>query len=280
MIEVPGYCAQDKRVIAERSLIPELTRGTSVSLEPEAVDFILKHYENECGIRTLQHGLADVVKYALSHAGHGGGLRITQKQAAKVLGPLPYQYLAASGQAGCVNALAVRGNEAGVVMPISVTMLRSGEHRVTGLPEGAMRDSISVAESWVEDRYGYSFRDGVHVHFTPAGIQKDGPSAGAAIALAMLSAASGTPLPEGCAFTGEFDGRSILPVGGVALKVQAAESAGLTRVFLPEACREDVDTEKFKIAMTFVSTMDELVQCVFPHPIQRVRETPRQLSAG
>ena len=131
------------------------------------------------------------------------------------------------------------------------------------MPEETVRDSVAVAETWVE-KLGYSLEGGFHIHFAPAGVKKDGPSAGVAAAVALLSAVTGVPVTD-AAFTGEFEGERVLPVGGLKLKLQAAKSAGIHTVYLPAACRGEIDEMLFGgMNLHYVSTIGEIVKERFP----------------
>lgn len=264
IIPVGGYAPDEKRVIAERHLLPELQAKFDVRFDHKAVDAVLRRFECDVGIRSLKHGLQAVAeKCLLKYRGLEWPICACVEDVDEILGPTPYTYMAASSRAGCVNGLAVAGNAKGIVAPVSVIGLHNGMRRVTGLAEGSVQDSVQIAETWLEESFGYSLINGFHIHFIPGGIEKQGASAGAAIAIAMLSALSGIPVNGKVAFTGEFDGFNILPVGGVPLKVQAAQCAGLETVYVPNGNRRDMDLSKFNIKVVFVDTMDELVREVF-----------------
>ena len=264
IIRCSGYSASEKQVIAREYLIPSITRGISITMDDDAIDAVLKYYENDCGIRSMKHGLSTVVhECMLNQRNNDSAVSIHVKDVERILGAKPYTYLAEK-KAGCVNGLATYGDAHGLVMPIKVTLLHNGEKRITGLPEASIRDSILVAETWLEEEFNVSLKDGYHIHFSPAGTKKDGPSAGVGIAICMLSAITGSVIGE-VAFSGEFDGSSVLPVGGVALKVQAAKSAGIKKVYLPEGCSEDLNSDEFKdIEIVFVSKIQEIVKDLFP----------------
>ena len=263
IVEMNGYSALEKREIAERHLLPEITRSAAVAFEPEAFDAVLSRYETEAGVRSVKHGLKSVVQRCLlKQSDDPAGVRIRREDVENILGPAPYRYIAGS-EPGCVNGLATLSGARGLVMPIRVTLLESGKRRITGLPEETVRDSVAVAETWVE-KLGYSLEGGFHIHFAPAGVKKDGPSAGVAAAVALLSAVTGVPVTD-AAFTGEFDGERVLPVGGLKLKIQAAKSAGIHTVYLPAACRGEIDEMLFGgMNLHYVSTIGEIVKERFP----------------
>jgi len=108
------------------------------------------------------------------------------------------------------------------------------------------------------------FRDSdLHIHFPAGAIPKDGPSAGAAITLAIASVLSRRPIRRDAAITGEVTLRGkVLEIGGVKEKVLAAYRAGLRHVVLPASNEKDLrdipDEVRTLMAFTFVSTMDEV----------------------
>ena len=265
IINVPGYTANEKRIIATDYLLPELFKGVDVTMDDAALDQILCRYECDAGIRSMKHGLQDVIQlFMLEHRHDTGHLHIRETDVERILGAKECTYTA-DPTPGCVNSLAVAGGSRGIVSPIRVTMLRSGARRITGLAEEEIRDSISVAETWLEERFGFCLDGGFHIHFSPAGVKKNGSSAGVAIAMAMLSAVTGRDISD-VAFTGEFDGFRVLPVGGCPLKIQAAKSAGLREVYVPEANRSNVDTAQFDgVDIVFVKTIDEVVAKLMPN---------------
>lgn len=263
IVEMDGYTALEKREIAREHLLPEIIHNAEVAIEPEAFDAVLARYETEAGVRSVKHALKSVVQRCLlKQNGDPAGVCIRREDVEDILGPAPYRYIAGS-EPGCANGLATLSGRQGLVMPVRVTLLSSGKRRITGLPEETVRDSIAVAETWVE-KLGYSLEGGVHIHFAPAGVKKDGPSAGVAVAVALLSAVTGLPVTD-AAFTGEFDGECVLPVGGLKLKLQAAKSAGIHTVYLPAACRSEIDETLFEgVELRYVSAIDEIVKERFP----------------
>lgn len=232
-----------------------------LSISPNAFETLLKHFAGEAGIRGLKQGMQTVLDRRMLEQRNTSTVTITKEDVDRILPPRPYTYLA-ENYPGSVNGLGTMGASLGLVMPIRITVLKTRDKRITGLPQDTIRDSIAIAQTWVEEVCGYKV-DGYHIHFSPAGVAKSGPSAGISIALALLSAVSGIPIDNKYGFTGEFDGQNILPVGGIDLKLQAAEAAGLQKVFLPEGCRESVNPELYGIEIVFVSTAEDLTRILF-----------------
>ena len=156
---------------------------------------------------------------------------------------------------GMVNGLAVHGSHEGAVMPIeAIAIPGNGQVRVTGIVEeeelsaghGQTLRRSSTARVAAENvktvlrsmNLPMDTHD-LHINF-PGGMPVDGPSAGAAMALAGWSALTGTPISCDAALTGELSvcGR-VLPVGGIPEKIQAAAKLGLSRVLIPAANRHE-----------------------------------------
>jgi ATP-dependent Lon protease len=175
--------------------------------------------------------------------------------------------------AGVVTGLAATAH-GGDILFIEATAVPGGEGvrlRLTGQLGDVMRESAEAALSWVRsnaDRYGLdapALRDGeIHLHVPAGAVPKDGPSAGIALATAILSALSGRRALGTVAVTGELSLRGrALPVGGIKSKVLAADRAGIERVVLPsrngkdlvEVPREVLD----RLDIRLVDTVDEAI---------------------
>lgn len=175
---------------------------------------------------------------------------------------------------GLVNGLAVHGSHQGAVMPIeAVALPGTGQIRVTGIVDqeelnaghGQTLRRTSTARIAAENA-GTVLRSmglpvdthDLHINF-PGGMPVDGPSAGAAMALAGWSVLTGTPISCDTALTGELSvcGR-VLPVGGVPAKIQAAARLGLSRVLIPAANKHEL-YGSLSIEVIPVSTLDEII---------------------
>jgi ATP-dependent Lon protease len=154
----------------------------------------------------------------------------------------------------------------------ALKMPGTGRLIITGLLGDVMRESVNAAFSYVRsraDELGISrdaFQDfDIHVHFPVGATPKDGPSAGAAVTLAIASSLSDRPVRHDVAMTGEVTLRGkILEIGGVKEKVLAAYRAGITHVILPSGNRRDLRDVPADVreGMTFhyVDRMDEIFE--------------------
>jgi len=185
----------------------------------------------------------------------------------------PEKMAAQENRVGAVHGLAVYGSHQGAVMEIEATVVPgAGQVLVTGIVDeeelggGAhvmrRRSTARVSAdnvTTVLKMLGYlKNNQDVHVNF-PGGVPVDGPSAGAAMAIAAISALTGRPVDGGCAITGEISVQGqIKPVGGVPEKVEAAKRAGLVRVYIP---RENM-LERFEDCGVEVMMLDRIQQAV------------------
>ncbi|MBE5783022.1 MAG: ATP-dependent protease LonB [Clostridiales bacterium] len=199
----------------------------------------------------------------------------------------PERIAAQENRVGAVHGLAVHGSHQGAVMEIEAAAgAGSGRIRITGIVEeeemggsGHTLRRKSTAHASAENvltllrRLGYADeKTDIHINF-PGGAPVDGPSAGVAMAVVAISALTGRPVDGSSAVTGEIGVQgSVLPVGGVPAKVEAAKRAGLTRVLVP---REN-DMERFKEAGIRVIPIDHLEEALsyllLPREVEEEKE--------
>ena len=188
----------------------------------------------------------------------------------------PPQQAVLESRVGCVHGLAVVGSHQGVLLEIECAAVPgSGQVTVTGIveeeelgQEGHRMRRKSTAHGSAENvrtllrSMGYAL-DGHDLHLNfPGGIPVDGPSAGAAMALAAISALTHHPIDGAIAVTGEISVQgAIRPVGGVPAKVEAARLAGLSRVFVPHDNREET-LHITGIGVVCVSSLPELLEAL------------------
>ncbi|MFT5171027.1 MAG: ATP-dependent Lon protease, partial [Candidatus Marinamargulisbacteria bacterium] len=180
-------------------------------------------------------------------------------------------------QVGEVNGLYATTAGDGGILPIQVRFLTEhgdkgkGEFILTGNQGSVMKESMQCARTVAGEVLGESLSSrSFHVHATDTSCPKDGPSAGGAITICMISAATGIPIKNEVAMTGEIDIRgNITKIGGVYEKLQGAKQAGVKHVFLPkenehelqQAVKRDPDIVK-GISITLVSRIEELMEGV------------------
>ena len=310
IIRLSGYMAAEKIAIARRYLEPGAREASgvgaseAVKLTDAAVASLVNDYAREAGVRNLQKQLEKVYrKVALamvrgSAAAEGGGgpegtpapptpehpLVIDAPQLASYLGPPPFptdKLYADATPVGVVTGLAwtaMGGSTLYVECGVSERAPGKGGMRATGQLGDVMRESADIAHTYAkgflrrlrpEDTF---FTDAaLHVHVPAGAVPKDGPSAGATLVTALLSAALGRPAAAATAMTGEvtLTGR-VLPVGGIKEKTIAARRAGVRTLILPAANKRDFDELPAEVrdgvAVHFVERYDQVFDLTLAHP--------------
>lgn len=289
VIRLPGYLDTEKREIAERFLWPRQAEqhglpDGSIRLSDDAIHEIIERYTREAGVRELNRRLSRVARKLARQvaeetvAESGGDVRVIEASHLKeLLGPPAYQPPdrdEEGDRVGIANGLAWTA-AGGEVMDVEVAIVPgAGNLRLTGTLGDVMKESAQAAVTYARSRSALLGLDphfhekiDVHIHIPEGATPKDGPSAGITIAVALISALTDTPTRADVAMTGEITLRGrVIGVGGVKEKAVAALRTGMSRVVLPEANANDLETlpEEVREALTFdlVTTMDEVMDAV------------------
>jgi len=280
VINLPGYTAEEKLVIAREFLIPKqladhgLTEKHLEFTKP-AVATIVSRYTSEAGVRNLERSIAGVCRKVAREVVKGKTRRMTIAPARldDLLGPPRYKPDEGHKEPliGVANGLAWT-EVGGVLLTIEViTMPGKGNLNLTGQMGDVMQESARAALSYARSNaqalgIPADFRDklDLHIHIPKGAIPKDGPSAGISMALAIISALSHRPIRSDVALTGEITLRGrVLPIGGLKEKVLAAHRIGIHTILVPDDNQPDVadipaDIRK-RLTFKFVKTMDEVI---------------------
>ncbi|MCK9268426.1 MAG: endopeptidase La [Alkaliphilus sp.] len=284
MIRIAGYTEEEKLKIAEIHLLPKQIREhglkeENLKVSKKAIRDIINYYTRESGVRNLERQLANLCrKTAKRIVGEKiTSVNITPGNLKRYLGNPIYRYEMANvkDEVGIVRGLAWTP-VGGDTLSVEVTPMQGeGELVLTGQLGDVMKESakagISYIRSKVDDlRINPDFHKDldIHIHIPEGAIPKDGPSAGVAMATAVISALTGTPVYKDVAMTGEITLRGrILPIGGVKEKVLAANRAGIKKVILPvdnEKDMEDIPANvKRKLEFVFAEHMDDVLKHAF-----------------
>ena len=287
-IRLAGYTEDEKLQIAVRHLVPRQmvwhTLGPEdAQWQEKAVLLIIRNYTREAGVRQLDREIATVCRRIAAMVAQKGSAAPSQPYIAdaafvsEVLGTprfLPPEPLETDqpGVATGVFWTPVGGD----IMHIEAIMMPGGKTlTVTGQLGEVMKESAQAALSYVRSRTEdlgiapdfYEHND-LHLHIPSGAVAKDGPSAGVALAVALVSLLTDIPVPSDIAMTGELTLRGkILPVGGIKEKVLAARRAGLRRVLIPAQNRADLDSLQPEILSDLqvieADTMDEVLAAAF-----------------
>ncbi len=252
VIQIPGYTLDEKIQIAGRYRTPRQLQDHGLSERLEVTDGavrrIVTEYTREAGVRNMDRLIAKVArKSAKEYLGSPweGVRKLEERQVRELLGVPPFRDEPAEKQpqVGVAHGLAWT-SVGGVTLDIeAVSVPGKGKVALTGQLGDVMKESAQAGIAFLRkhaDDFGiqenfYETRD-LHVHVLEGGTPKDGPSAGIAIATAVVSALTNRPVRGDVAMTGEITLRGrVLPIGGVKEKLLAAHQADIKHVILPEA---------------------------------------------
>jgi ATP-dependent Lon protease len=286
VIRIAGYTEDEKVEIARRHLIPNLLtkhglKAEEWSIDQEALFTVIRRYTREAGVRNLERELSTLIRKAVKE------LTMTKKKSVKVelanlsdfLGVPKYRFGEAEheDQVGIATGLAWTDAGGELLTIESLMMPGKGKMTVTGNLRDVMKESISAAASYVRSRAAglgikpplFEKKD-IHVHVPEGATPKDGPSAGVAMATAIVSVMTGIPIRRDVAMTGEITLRGrVLPIGGLKEKLLAAHRGGIKKVLIPEENAKDLadiaDNVKSGLEVIPVSRMDEVLAQALMH---------------
>jgi ATP-dependent Lon protease len=267
-IQLSGYTTLEKRHIAAQHLIPKqiTTNGLdteNISIPTDVLDKIITSYTRESGVRNLEREIGSVcrskaVEYATAKdldtlQQYNPIVTVTDLDAILGIERFTEELTEQHSRPGVITGLVAysTGGQGSILFIEIADMPGSGRVQLTGKLGDVLKESVEVALSWVK---AHAFELGlsasededimknrsIHVHCPSGAIPKDGPSAGLAHTIALISLFSGKPVPPTLAMTGEVSLRGrVLPVGGIKEKLIGALRAGVERVLLPEGNRKD-----------------------------------------
>jgi ATP-dependent Lon protease len=258
VIRLPGYTQQEKVQIARRYLVPKAIaahglKRTQVKFTPEVLEAIIGGYTAEAGVRNLERQIANVCrKVARGFAeGKTRPVEVTPRKLKGFLGPVKIEKDVAENAAmpGVVTGLAWTPYGGDILFIEATRMAGKGGLILTGSLGDVMKESARAALSYLKSNAStfkldeeLFARSDIHIHVPAGATPKDGPSAGVAIALSILSMLLDKPVRPDLAMTGEITLRGrVIPVGGVKEKVLAAARAGIRHIMLPEKNKVDLD---------------------------------------
>ncbi|TVY16528.1 Lon protease-like protein [Lachnellula arida] len=304
-IHLSGYTTLEKRHIALQHLIPKQIRTNGlgegqVEFNPDVVSKIIESYTRESGVRNLEREIGSVcrakaVEYAeAKDSDHADNYKpqLSVQDVEDILGIERYDEEIAekTGHPGIVTGLvAYSSGGNGSILFIEVAdMPGSGSVQLTGKLGDVLKESVEVALTWVK---AHAFEIGltndptenimkkrsIHVHCPSGAIPKDGPSAGMAHTIALISLFSGKVVPPTMAMTGEISLRGrVTAVGGIKEKLIGALRAGVKTVLLPAQNRKDVkdlpQEVKDGLEIIHVRHIWEAMRCVWPEAHWRGEE--------
>ncbi len=284
VIRLSGYTEEEKMIITENHLLPRQIRenglkSRNISISSSALRQIITEYTSEAGLRNLEREIATLCRKVARKIAEGekGSFAITRNNIQKYLGVPQYtpEMEKEESQVGLSTGLAWT-EAGGEVLYIEVSFFTGkGELNLTGQLGEIMQESARAAVSYARtclpalgvDENFFENLD-VHIHVPAGAIPKDGPSAGIAMATALISAITGTPVNNEVAMTGELTLRGrVLPIGGLKEKALGAIRGGIKTILIPEKNRKDLaeipPIIKRKVKFITVRHMDEVLPVAF-----------------
>lgn len=285
IIELPGYTAEEKLMIAKNHLIKkqmkmhELT-GSNVRFSDKAIKFIIDGYTREAGVRRLEQVISSILRKCVVRieSGESKRISITPELIKELLGPEKYtpELIEKEDLVGVVNGLAYSA-AGGCITQIEVAVMPgTGKLELTGSLGDVMKESAKAAHTFVRsigEKYGidnkvWSEKD-IHIHAPEGAVPKDGPSAGVTMATAILSALGNFKVDRYVTMTGEISltGR-VMRIGGLREKSMAAYKSGAKKVIIPKDNMPDLweIDPKVKDALEFIPVSK--AQEVFAHALK------------
>ncbi|MEG2731705.1 endopeptidase La [Brevundimonas sp.] len=281
IIRVSGYTEDEKVEIAKRHVLPkQLTdhglKDSELIIPEDTIRDLIRYYTREAGVRNLERALGGLARKAVREMAKTKAKSITVDAAklAEYAGVRKFRHgeTEAEDQVGIVTGLAWTEFGGDILTIEALKMPGRGRMTVTGNLRDVMKESISAAASYVRSR-ALSIgvkppmfeKIDIHVHVPDGATPKDGPSAGVAMTVAMVSVLTGIPIRKDIAMTGEITLRGrVTAIGGLKEKLLAALRAGVKTVLIPQENEKDLedvpDNVKAALEIIPISTADEALK--------------------
>jgi ATP-dependent Lon protease len=294
IIRIPGYTEDEKVEIAKRHVLPKLAKDHGLKpgewiVPDESIRDLIRYYTREAGVRSLERELGNLARKTVRDLAKEKLASITVDEArlAKYAGVRRFRYgeTDAEDLVGMVTGLAWTEFGGDILTIEAVKMPGKGRMSITGNLKDVMKESVAAANSYVRARataFGIAppvfEKTDVHVHVPEGATPKDGPSAGVAMATAIISVLTGVPVRKDLAMTGEITLRGrVLAIGGLKEKLLAALRSGVKTVLIPQENEKDLadipDNVKAGLEIVPVSTVDEVLARALTRPLTPIEWT-------
>ena len=281
IIDFPGYLEEEKVKISKEFLLPRQMienglKDSPVAFPDDTIIRVIRDYTYEAGVRSLEREIAKILRKIAKNKSQGKAVpeKIEAGDIEKYSGPQQFFAFEADvkDEIGVCTAVAWTEN-GGEIMPVEVLVIEGkGNLQITGKIGEVMQESAQAALSYVKSRAEYFELDpedfekwDIHLHIPEGAIQKDGPSAGITICLALISALTRRKVRMDVGMTGELTLRGrVLQVGGLREKIYAAHRAGLKKMIIPRKNEKDLveipKKVRDEIKIIKVNTMDDVIR--------------------
>lgn len=257
IIPLAGYTEDEKAEIAHRHLIPKQVKNHGLkegefTLEPEALQEIIRTYTREAGVRSLEREIGKLARKAVTKIVRKAedSVTVTADNLDDFLGVKKFRYGLAEqhDQVGVVTGLAWTSVGGDLLHIEALKLPGKGRMKTTGKLGDVMKESIDAASSYVRSiapeigvKPPQFEKWDIHVHVPDGATPKDGPSAGLAMVTSIVSVLTGIPVRKDIAMTGEVSLRgNAMPIGGLKEKLLAALRGGIKTVLIPQENEKDL----------------------------------------
>ena len=291
IIYLPGYTEEEKVNIAQKYLIPRQFKVNGIKedkldITEAALREIINKYTREAGVREVERNIAKACRRVAVEIVKNPDAKIvlTPENITDYLGVYKYvrQEAEKEPQIGLVHGLAWT-EAGGELLEIEASIMPgNGKLNLTGRLGEIMKESAQTAFGYTRSNYeklklasNLQEKYDVHIHAPDGATPKDGPSAGIALTLSMISAFTKRPVRSDIAMTGEITLRGrILPIGGLKEKCIAALRNGIKNIIIPKANEKDLeefpDYLKDKINFKIVENFDEVLEYALLNAVETV----------
>jgi ATP-dependent Lon protease len=276
IIHLPGYTEAEKLEIAKRYLLRRQFEANGLkpeqaTLSDAAIRAIIADYTREAGVRNLEREMGSALRSAAMRIAEGRAERVAidAGDLHAILGARRFENEVALRTAvpGVATGLAWTPVGGDILFIEASKVPGSGKLILTGQLGDVMKESAQAALTLAKTHIGDALeKTDLHVHVPAGATPKDGPSAGVAIFLALVSLLTGKPVRPDIAMTGEISLRGlVLPIGGVKEKLLAALRAGITTVMLPKRNEKDLEDvpadARARLKLVFLERVEDAIAC-------------------
>lgn len=284
IINLTSYTTFEKLDIVKNYMFSKLLKEHGLTknnliIDDETINFIIKHYTKEAGVRELERVLSSLMRKIAKEIITGSKRKkfvLNEEDVIRLLGNIKYVDIGTTiNNPGVVNGLAYT-DLGGSILPIEVSHYKGkGNVNMTGSLGNVMKESAQISIGYIKNNYkefGVDIKklndDDIHINALHAGIPKDGPSAGITLVTAILSSFLNKKIDNKIGMTGEITlNGNILGIGGLREKSIAAYNSGIKKIFIPKENESDISEIPKEVLdsleIVFVSNYSEIFNNLF-----------------